>query len=82
MINEQLRFLLPKAMLADLLIFVAALPFYGLNIQIPLGLLLGTAAMTASRGARNGKKRQTIYVQLLSYQADCYGGGAGAGLQI
>ena len=30
MINEQLRFLLPKAMLADLLIFVAALPFYGL----------------------------------------------------
>ena len=48
MINEQLRFLLPKAMLADLLIFVAALPFYGLNIQIPLGLLLGTAAMTAT----------------------------------
>ena len=48
MINEQLRFLLPKAMLADLLIFVAALPFYGLNIQIPLGLLLGTAAMTAN----------------------------------
>ena len=45
MINEQLRFLLPKAMLADLLIFVAALPFYGLNIQI---LLLGTAAMTAN----------------------------------
>ena len=48
MINEQLRFLLPKAMLADLLIFVAALPFDGLNIQIPLGLLLGTAAMTAN----------------------------------
>ena len=48
MINEQLRFLLPKAMLADLLIFVAALPFYGLNIHIPLGLLLGTAAMTAN----------------------------------
>lgn len=48
MINEQLRFLLPKALLADLLIFAATLPFYGLNIQIPLGLLLGTAAMTAN----------------------------------
>ena len=48
MISEQLRFLLPKALLADLLIFAATLPFYGLNIQIPLGLLLGTAAMTAN----------------------------------
>lgn len=48
MINEQLEFLLPKVLLADLLIFIAALPFYGLNIQIPAGLLLGTAASLAN----------------------------------
>lgn len=48
MINEQLAFLLPKAFLADLLIFIATLPFYGLGGEIPLGLLLGTAAMTAN----------------------------------
>ncbi len=48
MINEQLRFLIPKSFLADLLILAATLPFYGLNIQIPFGLLLGTAAMTAN----------------------------------
>lgn len=48
MINEQLEFLLPKILLADLLIFIAALPFYGLNITIPAGLLLGTAASLAN----------------------------------
>lgn len=48
MINEQLEFLLPKILLADLLIFIAALPFYGLNITIPAGLLLGTAASIAN----------------------------------
>ena len=72
MINEQLRFLLPKAMLADLLIFVAALPFYGLNIQIPLGLLLGTAAMTANiillgmeRGTAKSAKRYMFSFYLI-----------------
>lgn len=44
-IDEQLEFLLPKAILADLLIFIATLPFYGISAEIPLGLLLGTAAM-------------------------------------
>ena len=48
MINEQLEFLLPKILLADLLIFIAELPFYGLNITIPAGLLLGTAASLAN----------------------------------
>ena len=48
MINEQLEFLLPKILLADLLIFIAALPFYGMNITIPAGLLLGTAASLAN----------------------------------
>ena len=48
MITTELRFLMPKALLGDLLIFIAALPFYGLNYQVPLGLLLGTAAMTAN----------------------------------
>lgn len=48
MINEQLRFLLPKTFIADVLIFIAALPFYGLDLTVALGLLLGTAAMTAN----------------------------------
>lgn len=48
MINEQLSFLMPKALIADGLVFVAALPFYGLDFRVPLGLLLGTAAMTAN----------------------------------
>ena len=48
MIDEQLAFLLPKAFLADLLIFIAALPFCGLDYRIAAGLLLGTAAMTAN----------------------------------
>ncbi len=48
MIDNELRFLLPKSLLADLLIFIAALPFYGLDFTIVLGLLLGTAAMTAN----------------------------------
>lgn len=48
MINEQLDFLLPKVLLADLLIFIAALPFYGLDIPVPAGLLLGTAASLAN----------------------------------
>ncbi len=48
MINEQLGFLLPKSLLADLLVFVAALPFYGLDYRIATGLLLGTAAMTVN----------------------------------
>ena len=48
MVNEQFNFIMPKALLADLLVFVAALPFYGLAPEVPLGLLLGTAAMTAN----------------------------------
>jgi hypothetical protein len=48
MINEQLEFLLPKVLLADLLIFIAALPFYGLSVTVPAGLLLGTAASLAN----------------------------------
>ncbi|MBQ5333247.1 MAG: ATP synthase subunit I [Oscillospiraceae bacterium] len=48
MINEQLGFLLPKILLADLLLFIAALPFYGLTVSVPAGLLLGTAASLAN----------------------------------
>lgn len=44
-IDEQLEFLMPKALIADLIIFIATLPFYGVGYEIPLGLLLGTAAM-------------------------------------
>ncbi|MGN0642413.1 MAG: ATP synthase subunit I [Huintestinicola sp.] len=47
-INSQIEALIKKALLADLLVFAAALPFYGLNYEVPLGLLVGTAAMTAN----------------------------------
>lgn len=48
MINGQLEFLLPKVFLADLLIFIAALPFYGPDHRILAGLGLGTAASLAN----------------------------------
>ncbi|MCM1577778.1 MAG: ATP synthase subunit I [Ruminococcus sp.] len=48
MVNEQFNFLMPKVLLADITVFVVCLPFYGLEAGVPLGLLLGTAAMTAN----------------------------------
>lgn len=48
MVNEQLAFIMPKALLADLIVFIAALPFYGLSAGVAAGLVLGTAAMTAN----------------------------------
>lgn len=48
MINEQLTFLMPRALAADLIVFAAALPFYGLDYRLVTGLLLGTDAMTAN----------------------------------
>lgn len=48
MVNDQLNFLLPRALVADGIIFIAMLPFYGLDIGVVLGLITGTAAMTAN----------------------------------
>ena len=46
--DEELKMLLPRAFIADLVIYLLTLPFYGLSPEVPLGLLLGTAAMTAN----------------------------------
>ncbi len=48
MTAEELKMLLPRAFIADLVIYLLTLPFYGLSPEVPLGLLLGTAAMTAN----------------------------------
>ena len=48
MTAEELKMLLPRAFIADLVIYLLTLPFYGLSAEVPLGLLLGTAAMTAN----------------------------------
>ncbi|MBQ8569027.1 MAG: ATP synthase subunit I [Oscillospiraceae bacterium] len=48
MVKDELAFLVPKALLIDLVVFLAALPFFGLDTGIPLGLLIGTAAMTVN----------------------------------
>ena len=48
MTAEELKMLLPRAFIADLVIYLLTLPFYGLSSEVPLGLLLGTAAMTAN----------------------------------
>ncbi len=48
MIDEQLEFLLPRALAADLILFVCMLPFYGLDVPVILGLLLGTFTMTVN----------------------------------
>jgi len=45
MINKELSFLLPRTLIFNLIAYAATLPFYGLGITIPLGLLLGTLAM-------------------------------------
>jgi uncharacterized membrane protein len=48
MVRNELRILLPRAAAIDIVIVLATLPIYGLGCEIPLGLLLGTAAMTVN----------------------------------
>lgn len=45
MICRQLKFLLPRALVLDLAVYLISLPVYGLCIEVPLGLLAGTAVM-------------------------------------
>ncbi|MCC8042268.1 MAG: hypothetical protein LIO69_01865 [Oscillospiraceae bacterium] len=45
LINNQLEFLLPRSLIADGVLILVSLPFYGLDISVPLGLCLGTLAM-------------------------------------
>lgn len=46
MINKELSFLFPRALILDGIIYLITLPFYRLCIEIPLGLVLGTLVMT------------------------------------
>lgn len=46
MINKELSFIMPRALILDCIIFLISLPFYKLCLEIPLGLLAGTAVMT------------------------------------
>lgn len=48
MVSGQLDFLLPYSLIADAVIFLASLPLYGFGTEVPLGLLLGTAAMAVN----------------------------------
>ena len=45
MINKELKFLLPRALILDVVIYIISLPVYGLCKEVPLGLLAGTAVM-------------------------------------
>lgn len=45
LIDRQLEFLLPRSLIADAILFIISLPFYGLDTSVPSGLLIGTAAM-------------------------------------
>lgn len=45
MIRRELKFLLPRALIFDGMIYIISLPAYGLCAEIPLGLLAGTAVM-------------------------------------
>ncbi len=45
MINRELKFLLPRALVLDTVIYIISLPVYGLCKEVPLGLLAGTAVM-------------------------------------
>lgn len=48
MINKELSFLLPRAIVLDVIIFLITLPFYKLSAEIPLGLALGTLVMAVN----------------------------------
>ncbi|MDE6762621.1 MAG: ATP synthase subunit I, partial [Oscillospiraceae bacterium] len=45
MICRELKFLLPRALVLDLAVYLISLPVYRLCIEVPLGLLAGTAVM-------------------------------------
>ena len=45
MIRRELKFLIPRAIVFDLVIYLISLPVYKLCADIPLGLLAGTAVM-------------------------------------
>lgn len=45
MIKRELKFLLPRAAVLDLVIYLISLPVYKLGAEVPLGLLAGTAVM-------------------------------------
>ena len=45
MIRRELKFLLPRAIIFDCIIYLISLPVYKLCAEIPLGLLAGTAVM-------------------------------------
>lgn len=45
MIRHELRFLVPRALVFDGIVYIISLPVYGLCAEVPLGLLAGTAVM-------------------------------------
>lgn len=45
MVNKELSFILPRAVILDGVIFLITLPLYKLSSEIPLGLCLGTLVM-------------------------------------
>lgn len=45
MISRELKFLLPRAAVLDVVIYIISLPVYGVCREVPLGLLAGTAVM-------------------------------------
>lgn len=45
MITRELKFLLPRALVLDLAVYLISLPVYKLCSEVPLGLLAGTAVM-------------------------------------
>ena len=45
MIRRELKFLLPRTLVLDCMIYIISLPVYKLCAEIPLGLIAGTAVM-------------------------------------
>ena len=45
MICRELKFLVPRALVFDGIVYIISLPVYGLCAEVPLGLLAGTAVM-------------------------------------
>ena len=80
LLAEQLKFLMPRVLIGDAVLFFACLPLYGPDPGIILGLLLGTAAMTVNlallsysvrhavdRGSEKSARRYMMFFYIIRF---------------
>ena len=73
MINKELKFLLPRAIVLDVVIYIISLFVYGLCKEVPLGLLAGTAVMLINFIILGLSSERAVERPLRSAKADMFG---------